>query len=576
MKKLLYNLSLLLSLSMLSLHTYGESTDSTLIKRDVTIEKDYVPTIKDAGKINEIPSIIDAEIKQIDVSYSPYSVLLQPDYQIRKLESARLKMPVNLNRKEGYLRLGMGNRWATLADFMYPILNKPNYRLDINLNHNGIFSKMDKIDEKMHHDNKAGLSFNRYYENGELFINGGYGYEAFNYYGENFILAKYATSTFLNEIGSSFLGQEYLPQYANISRWDFALGYNSKLNDKEYSYNLSSKYNGFSTPIGLTEHTIDTKLFFDKKIDENKVGVDLKLLNLLYNSNNVQNELAQNNYAVFSLNPFFTFEQAKWWLRLGVKANFSKASEGVAFAPVADIEGQVSLVEKSIYAYGAITGDYQVNSMNYMETLNRYLNLNKKIKDTYTPFDIHGGFKLKLLYNFLIDLSVGYKTIKNQYFFVNNTITNTTINTPQFSNTFGVDYQDANLLNAGIRINYNFNQAFSFIIAGKYNSWKMPDTRTAWHMPKYEFDFGTDMKLTKRTTVNLYTYFASGRKAMAIDGSSQSLKTIADINLGFFYAHSSKVAVFVKLNNLLNSHYQTWNGYEVIGFNGLLGLTFSF
>ena len=541
--------------------------DTTIIKRDVTIEKDYVPIIKDAGKVNEIPSVVDPEIKQIVVNYSPFSTLMDPKYEIRQLEAARLKTPPFPPRKDGFLRLGIGNSWATLGDFMYPILNKPTHRLDINLSHDGI------LKNKIHHENKGGFTFRKYKETGEFSFDANYEYEGFNYYGNN---PLDSSATYIYPIGTSFLGKNFIPEMAGISKWNVSLGY--KTIPLENDYNLLTKidYKGFAPDQGLTEQLINTRVYYDKKIDENIAGIDVQLKNLIYNSSKINHAFGQENYSVFKVNPYFAFKQEKWYLKLGAKTFFSKDSEGKGFVPTADIEGQATLIDKSIYAYCGITGDYQANSMNYLESVNHYMNLNLKIKDSYTPFDAYGGFKLKLLYNFLIDMSVRYKTIKNQHFFVNNTLINTTTASPEFANTFGADYQDVNLLNTGIRINYNYNQVFSFIMAWKYNSWKLPDGTEAWQLPKNEFDFGTDMKLTKRTTVNLYSYVATGRKAMAIDGSSTDMKSIVDINLGFLYAHSSKVSSFLKLNNLLNSHYENWNGYEVIGFNALLGLAFSF
>jgi len=566
MKQLKYFLTGgLLLLSMMV--AYAASNDSTIIKRDVTIEKEYNPTIQDSKKINEIPSVVEPEIKKVDINYSTYSVVMDPAYQIRQLESARLTIPTLPTGKEGYFRLGMGTAWSTLADLMLPIVNKPAYRLDLNLNHRGVF------EEKMHHDNKAGLAYTHSLKSGEFGFNAGYGFEGFNYYGKN---SLDSSATYTNSEAASFLGKNYLPSKAKISTWDMSMGYNTLASIKEHSLLVKINYDGFAAPQGLTENVINTHIFYDKKIDENKAGIDVRLQNLGYNSSNVQYAAKQSNYSIFTLNPFFAFEQKEWNLHLGIITNFSKESEGKGFAPTADIIGQATLIDKSIYAYGGITGDYQANTMNSMESFNRYMNLNKKIKDTYTPFDTYGGLKLKLMYNFLIDMSVRYKTIKNQFFFVNDVLTNTTTGSSVLGNTFGADYQDANLFNATYRINYNYNQVFSFIISGKYNSWKLQNGEQAWQMPKYEFDFGTDMKLTKRTTMNIYTHFASGRKALAADGSAVSMKSIADINFGLFYAHSSRVSSFLKLNNLLGSHYENWNGYEVLGFNAMFGLAFSF
>ena len=546
---------------------HGQTTDSTIIKRDVTIQKDYVPTIQDAGKINTIPSVLDPEVKTIDVQYSPYSTIMDPLYQIRALESARLKTPPIPVRKDGFLRLGAGSSITTLADFMYPLLNKPEYRLDINANHKGVFT------EKKHHQNQGGIAFRRYREYGEFMIDATYGFEGFNYYGKNSIEAD----TLYTHTGGSVLGKDFLPTNAAITRWNMTSGYKTIPSERDYNYSINGSYSGFSAQKGLTEQQIRTHLTYDKKIDENKAGIDFQLQNLFYNNSHTAYPTNQFNYSVFRLNPFFTFEQSKWKLRMGVKTIFSKKEAGKGFVPTADIAGEATLVNKSIFAYGGITGDYQANTMQQMVALNKYGNLNEKIKDSYTPFDIYGGLKIKLLYNFLIDMSVRQKSIKNQHFFINETVFNAISNAPSYTNSFTVNYYDATVLNGNIRINYNYNQVFGFSIGWKYNAWKkLPNGIEAWHIPKHEFDFETDMKLTKKTTVNLNTYIATGREIRTLDGTAASLDPIIDINLGLYYAHSSKVSSFLKINNLANSHYELWNGYEVIGFNAMLGLAFSF
>lgn len=564
MKQLKYFITSLFVVSSVAL--WAAESDSSVIKRNITIEKEYIPTIQDAGKVNDIPSVVEPDLKKIDVNYSNYSTLIDPPFEIRQLESARLTFPAQLSfPKDGYLRLGLGNYWTTLGNFMYPLLNKPQYRLELSANHEGVF------ETKKHHDNTLDLNFHRYYTSGEFYMNGGYEYEGFNYYGTNKLNDNIL---YTDASGNTFLGNQYYSKDASISGWNFALGYKSiPTEEKDYSFSAGFKYNGFSPNEGLKEHTINTHIIYEKNMDEDKFGVKLNLQNLLYNSGNVHyTTLEQTGYSIFTLNPYFDFQQDTWYLHLGVAGNFS--GQGKAFAPVPDIRAQYTWIDKTIYLYGGIVGDLQANSMREMVALNRYIDLNEKVKNTYTPCNIYGGLKLKLLYNFVTDFSLSYKTIKDQYFFVNKTLVDSAAQVVN-SNVFGAEYHDAKLFTTNFKINYNFNQEFSFVIGWKHNSWKVTDG-TAWQMPKNEFDFGTDMKFTKRTTVNLNAYVKTGREAQAADGSSVSLKSMADINFGLFYAHSSKVSSFFKLNNIINRHYEQWYGYEVIGFNAMFGLVFAF
>lgn len=561
MKQLKYFITSLFIVS--SVAVFAAEPDSSLIKRNVTIEKEYIPTIQEAGKVNDIPSVVEPELKKIEVNYSGYSTLIDPPFEIRQLESARLTYPALPSQKDGYLRLGIGNYWTTLGNFMYPIVNKPKSRLEVSLNHEGTF------ETKKHTDNTLGLNYHRYYTSGEFFMNGGYEYEGFNYYGSN----KLDENTAYNMGTYSFIGNQYFNKDATISGWNFATGYNSiPTEEKEYNFSAQFKYGGFSPNEGLKEHNINTKILYEKKVDENKVGIDVNLQNLVYNSNNVEyTSLAQKSYSIFSLNPYFDYQQEKWNLHLGIVANFS--GQGKGFAPTPDIKAQCTLIDKTMYCYGGIVGDLQANTMKEMVGLNHYIDLNEKVKNTYTPCNIYGGIKLKLLYDFVTDFSLSYKTIKDQYFFVNKIVTDSTgqVN----SNVFGAEYHDANLFCTSFKINYNYNQEFSFVFNWKHNAWKVTDG-TAWQMPKNEFDFATDMKLTKRTSVNINTYFKTGRVAQAADGSSVSLKSMADVNFGLFYAHSSKVSSFFRLNNIINRHYEQWYGYEVNGFNAMFGLVFAF
>jgi len=49
-----------------------------------------------------------------------------------------------------------------------------------------------------------------------------------------------------------------------------------------------------------------------------------------------------------------------------------------------------------------------------------------------------------------------------------------------------------------------------------------------------------------------------------------------DLNAGVEFTVLPKLNLWVQFNNLLNNKYQRWNQYEVLGFNVLGGVVYSF
>ena len=69
--------------------------------------------------------------------------------------------------------------------------------------------------------------------------------------------------------------------------------------------------------------------------------------------------------------------------------------------------------------------------------------------------------------------------------------------------------------------------------------------------------------------------FQDGRYAR-LGSAAHKMKPIYDLNLGASYAYLDWLSVFVKLNNILNSKYDYFNGYPVQGINAMVGASFSF
>ena len=568
--QLTYKFFFTCALAATSLTMATAQNDSAIIKKDITIEKEYTPSIKDAGKINDLPSIKEPVLKPTEVKYSDYSVALDPEYKVRQLDAARLKIPENNQDKNGFLRLGFGNYIGTLGDLVLPIIQKPKYGLGLNVNHKGVF---DGHDGNMHHKSDASVNFNRFFKEGKLFADAGYSYRGFNDYGEN----KLSKDSIYTTKNGQIKGKDFFDGNMGIHTWNVAVGYKSYPdNDLVNSLSASIAYDGFMPDEGLTQHRITTQALYKRSVNSDNWGVGFNMQNYVFGDNNL-NKLygKEDGFTYLNFNPYYQFMRERWDLKLGVNLNIS--TSGRAFAPTADVIGNLTIVKNTLFFYAGLQGDYNTNSMSDIVELCHYINLNEKVKNTWTPLDLKAGFKIKILYNLLTDLSVEYRMIKDQFFLVSDSASLPTGNFA--SNVFTPIYTDANVFTANFRTTYDYNNILNFLLSAKYHKWFADlekDGMKAYNMPNFEFNFATMLKMGKHMAADLNLYIATGREALRVDGTTRKLSPIYDLNLGFYYNYNSKLGLFLKLNNILHRHYEQWYCYEVNGINGLIGLTYSF
>ena len=568
--QLTYKFFFTCALAATSLTMATAQNDSAIIKKDITIEKEYTPSIKDAGKINDLPSIKEPVLKPTEVKYSDYSVALDPEYKVRQLDAARLKIPENNQDKNGFLRLGFGNYIGTLGDLVLPIIQKPKYGLGLNVNHKGVF---DGHDGNMHHKSDASVNFNRFFKEGKLFADAGYSYRGFNYYGEN----KLSKDSIYTTKNGQIKGKDFFDGNMGIHTWNVAVGYKSYPdNDLVNSLSASIAYDGFMPDEGLTQHRITTQALYKRAVNSDNWGVGFNMQNYVFGDNNL-NKLygKEDGFTYLNFNPYYQFMRERWDLKLGVNLNIS--TSGRAFAPTADVIGNLTIVKNTLFFYAGLQGDYNTNSMSDIVELCHYINLNEKVKNTWTPLDLKAGFKIKILYNLLTDLSVEYRMIKDQFFLVSDSASLPTGNFA--SNVFTPIYTDANVFTANFRTTYDYNNILNFLLSAKYHKWFADlekDGMKAYNMPNFEFNFATMLKMGKHMAADLNLYIATGREALRVDGTTRKLSPIYDLNLGFYYNYNSKLGLFLKLNNILHRHYEQWYCYEVNGINGLIVLTYSF
>lgn len=149
--------------------------EDSVINRNITIEREYRPVIQDAGKINTQPQMLEPNVTRMTPQYTTdFSKPLQVEHNIHYLNAAELMYP-SKNNKEGMARIGLGSGFNSLANFAYPLIKKPDMRLDFMLDHYGLFNR------KAHSGTQAAMTFGKKFRTLDLYTGIGGSHESVSY-----------------------------------------------------------------------------------------------------------------------------------------------------------------------------------------------------------------------------------------------------------------------------------------------------------------------------------------------------------------------------------------------------------
>ena len=164
-------------------------TKKNALEREMTLEREYDPTVLDANKVNTLPAIKEPEARKIPIDYSDYTIPASPAPQIGILPAGNMMTEIAHNKRRGYLNLGVGTYLNINGDVGYHILSTEKDKLNVWYSHrstngNVSYSQLDDVKVKAKiNDNLGGVGYTHAFD--KMLLNMGlrYGYSAFNYYG---------------------------------------------------------------------------------------------------------------------------------------------------------------------------------------------------------------------------------------------------------------------------------------------------------------------------------------------------------------------------------------------------------
>lgn len=75
------------------------------LEREMTLEREYDPTVQDASKVNTLPVIKEPEVKKMPIDYANFTIAADPAKEISLLHSGNIMTDIQYNKRRGLFQL---------------------------------------------------------------------------------------------------------------------------------------------------------------------------------------------------------------------------------------------------------------------------------------------------------------------------------------------------------------------------------------------------------------------------------------------------------------------------------------
>ncbi|MDO5571735.1 MAG: hypothetical protein Q4F97_09785 [Bacteroidales bacterium] len=577
----------------------AQSAKDSTLNRELLLEKEYNPIVRDANKINKLPAVEAPKANKTKIVYSDYSTFASSKNQINNLQAGSIMSDYEFSKKFGYITLGGGNLLNLTGNLGIKMLNNDNNVLGIEVSHNSTNGNVDYTDNikslsrtddtKLKiNDNLVNLFYKGYFNSFNLSTNLSYQYNRFNYYGwrESFL-----------EIAPPALMED--PAMQTNQRINFDIAANTSVNSPiKYEGNLGFSMFKMDEP-GINELTVNLGGGFSTRLNsENwRFGFKAGMKGVLY-SGDYYNIDSFENIGKVELLPSFIYDNEDYVkAELGVKADYAfGVGPHIGIAP--DVNFDWQFVD-NFFLYSTIKGGIDVktinNITNFCRYYNQYGNLNK---NPYTLADWTLGFRSNAVNGFWFDIYGGLSHTLNEFSFQS-------MIESQYDSSKGIiagkNYlssfsEDVTKYKIGTLLKYDYGSTLGLSLKLQKNGWSTESKEALSYAPGFEAVFNAVLRPIKQLVFNVnYNMFAQRKARIGIHRSESSnssdpsieivdefkysivdLDNVNDLSIKASWLFNNTFSIYASMNNLAISKYDIWYGMPNQGFNFLVGGTIQF
>ncbi len=528
---------------------------SSGISQEIVITTTYKPVLADAVKIRRNPDPEDKTPFKAPLTYATVDQRLEQNHEIRQLDAMAMPPERDSVPPNNFARVGLGNLKTTYGEAYFDNGRDQALQAGAFIKHFSNEGSLYKQNESRNEINVFGKSVGT---TNSLDGNIDYKYNSNYFYGYDQSLP----ATFVNPAKQHF---SIISAQGEVIK-----NYIDTPND--FTYALKLKGYAYSDAFRARENNFVLSGFLNETINQFYAGLAASVdvatqKDSLYNINN----------SMLRLNPYIKFQGDNYKIDAGINiVNQFGTNTGFNIFPAAKLEYQV--IPRYVRLFVEAKGDVNRSSIMDFSNINPFIGQNIQIKNSIDELDISAGLKGTMA------PGLGFKAFvfRNQVKFL-----------PMFVSNFGPGGNKFQVIcdNGRSQINgfhgeLDYKASEDVDVYGQVDvkQYQLAQQAEPWNLPKFKLTAGTVLHISHAVDITGSLLFRGTTEdisyAEAIDPKLKqtpvTLSSFADLSGGVDYHVNNKFTVFIKVNNILDTHNQLWLYYPEYGFNIFGGVGYSF
>ncbi|MCX2679557.1 TonB-dependent receptor [Galbibacter sp. EGI 63066] len=540
----------------------------------VDVVKSYTPTISDANKIQEKPSLNDSiTTTKKNIDYTIFSVPVASTFTPSKGKATTLKKAAREQLYNSYLSLGLGNYNTALVDFYTSRDFNRDETFDVLFNHH---SSQGDIDGVVLDNNFFDTALELHYRQRNRYMNwgvfGGIQHQIYNWYG---------------------LPPDRVDEADNIDeRQNYFTGVVGGDLEFEDSYFKGGRiyYRFFNDRFKTGENRAVMTPKFQFPAGEEMINIDLILDYVGGNFDRFYTNEDQLDYsnALVGVTPGIQILGDDVTVNLGASVFYNhdleSSNNDVFFYP--DVSVSYDIVNEYVTAYGGVDGQLKQNSFYDFAQENPYISPTVEIMPTDQQYNAYVGVKGRFLPKVGYNLKGSYINENHKPLYRSNSFytgPDSGVNNAEgyaYGNSFGVIYDDVTTISVFGEVTVDLEDDFSLGVNAEFFDYNTEDQAEAWNLPIVKSSLFFDYQIAK-WSVGANVFYV-GQREDHIDSPSflesriVNLEGYFDINANLGYEINKQWSAFIRANNIGNSQYERMVYYPVQGVQIMAGAAFKF
>ena len=562
---------------LLLFHFSAFSQEKELGTEVVNIVKPYTPTISDAFKVKETPSLNDSTSTQKkEVKYSIFSVPVASTFTPAKGKATGIEKTKREKLYNNYATLGFGNYTTILGELYsnFEISRTDNAGFFFRHNSSQGDIKGVELDNK-YYDTSLDANYTSRQKDITYKIEAGAEHQLYNWYG----LPEGSFAP--NVIDDIDPQQTYFSGYVGGS---IAL-------DKSFFEKSTLNIRYLGDAFSSSEFNVKLKPEFSFPLENLTLRIEGDIDYLNGSFDNDYHKFSDIKYSFLNagIAPSIAFTNEDLSVSLGVVGYLAMDTEhsDTDFSLYPRLNASYRLMDETVIVYGGVEGGLQQNSYYNFKEENPFISPTLYIAPTKNIYEAFGGVKGKLSNTVAYNFRASYGKDENKPFFQANERIATSQDSEgyEYGNSFNVVYDDLNTLDIFGELQVAISDMLSLGVNLNYYNYNTDFQSEAWNLPNIKASVFSNFNITEQLYGGVSIFYVGERKDLMSNtaggfGTSFAqeitLDGYVDANVHFGYRFTDRLSAFVKGSNLLSDNYQKWMNYPVQGIQALVGATYKF